>query len=62
FFVAEIFTGMPGKYVKLEDTIKGFNMVLSGELDHLPEAAFYLVGNVDEVKAKAAKIQADAKG
>jgi F-type H+-transporting ATPase subunit beta len=62
FFVAEIFTGMPGKYVKLEDTIKGFNMVLSGELDHLPEAAFYLVGNIDEVKAKAAKIQADAKG
>ena len=61
FFVAEIFTGMPGKYVKLEDTIKGFNMVLSGELYHLPEAAFYLVGNVDEVKAKAAKIQADAK-
>jgi F-type H+-transporting ATPase subunit beta len=62
FFVAEIFTGMPGKYVKLEDTIKGFNMILAGELDHLPEAAFYLVGNIDEVKAKAAKIQAEAKG
>jgi F-type H+-transporting ATPase subunit beta len=62
FFVAEIFTGMPGKYVKLEDTIAGFNMILAGELDHLPEAAFYLVGNIDEVKAKAAKIQADAKG
>jgi len=53
---------MPGKYVKLEDTINGFNMILAGELDHLPEAAFYLVGNIDEVKAKAAKIQAEAKG
>jgi len=62
FFVAEIFTGMPGKYVKLADTISGFNMILAGELDHLPEAAFYLVGNIDEVKAKAAKIQAEAKG
>jgi F-type H+-transporting ATPase subunit beta len=62
FFVAEIFTGMPGKYVKLEDTIKGFNMILAGELDELPEAAFYLVGNIDEAKAKAAKILSDAKG
>jgi F-type H+-transporting ATPase subunit beta len=62
FFVAEVFTGMPGKYVKLEETIKGFNQILAGELDDLPEAAFYLVGNVDEVKAKAAKISADAKG
>jgi len=53
FFVAEIFTGSPGKYVSLEDTIKGFNMVLDGELDDLPEQAFYLVGNVDEVIAKA---------
>jgi F-type H+-transporting ATPase subunit beta len=61
FFVAEIFTGMPGKYVKLEDTIKGFNQILAGELDDLPEAAFYLVGNVEEVRAKAAKITADAK-
>jgi F-type H+-transporting ATPase subunit beta len=48
--------------VKLADTISGFNMILAGELDHLPEAAFYLVGNIDEVKAKAAKIQAEAKG
>jgi F-type H+-transporting ATPase subunit beta len=62
FFVAEVFTGMPGKYVKLEETIKGFNMILAGELDHLPEAAFYLVGNIDEVKAKAEKILAEAKG
>jgi F-type H+-transporting ATPase subunit beta len=61
FFVAEVFTGMPGKYVKLEDTIKGFNMILSGELDDLPEAAFYLVGNVDEVRAKAEKIASEAK-
>jgi F-type H+-transporting ATPase subunit beta len=60
--VAEIFTGMPGKYVKLEETIKGFNMILAGELDELPEAAFYLVGNIDEVKAKAAKILSEAKG
>jgi F-type H+-transporting ATPase subunit beta len=59
--VAEVFTGMPGKYVKLEDTIKGFNMILSGELDDLPEAAFYLVGNVDEVRAKAEKIASEAK-
>jgi F-type H+-transporting ATPase subunit beta len=48
--------------VKLEDTIKGFNMILAGELDELPEAAFYLVGNIDEVKAKAQKILSDAKG
>jgi len=53
FFVAEIFTGIPGKYVSLEDTIKGFNMVLNGELDELPEQAFYLVGNIDEVIVKA---------
>ena len=53
FFVAEIFTGSPGKYVSLEDTIKGFTMVLDGELDDLPEQAFYLVGNIDEVIAKA---------
>ena len=53
FFVAEIFTGSPGKYVSLEDTIKGFNMVLKGELDDLPEQAFYLVGNIDEAIAKA---------
>jgi len=61
FFVAEIFTGMSGKYVKLEDTIKGFNMILAGELDHLPEQAFYLVGSIDEVKAKAEKIDSESK-
>jgi F-type H+-transporting ATPase subunit beta len=53
FFVAEIFTGSPGEYVSLEDTIKGFSMTLRGELDDLPEQAFYLVGNIDQVIAKA---------
>ena len=53
FFVAEIFTGSPGKYVSLEETIKGFNMVLGGDLDDLPEQSFYLVGNIDEAIAKA---------
>jgi len=53
FFVAEIFTGSPGKYVSLADAIKGFNMILSGELDALPEQAFYLVGDIDEAIAKA---------
>ena len=53
FFVAEIFTGSPGKYVSLEETIKGFTMVLTGELDDLPEQSFYLVGNIDEAIAKA---------
>jgi F-type H+-transporting ATPase subunit beta len=53
FFVAEIFTGSPGEYVSLEETIKGFSMVLNGELDDLPEQAFYLVGNIDQAIAKA---------
>jgi len=53
FFVAEIFTGSPGEYVSLEDTIKGFSMLLNGDLDDLPEQAFYLVGNLDQVIAKA---------
>lgn len=53
FFVAEIFTGSPGEYVSLEDTIKGFLMILKGELDDLPEQSFYLVGNIDQAIAKA---------
>jgi len=53
FFVAEIFTGSPGKYVSLEDTIKGFTMIFDGDLDDLPEQAFYLVGNIDEAIEKA---------
>ncbi|WAL59584.1 F0F1 ATP synthase subunit beta [Thermocoleostomius sinensis] len=61
FFVAEVFTGSPGKYVKLEDTIKGFKMILSGELDELPEQAFYMVGTIDEAIAKGEKLKAEAK-
>ncbi len=57
FFVAEVFTGSPGKYVSLADTIKGFNMILSGELDSLPEQAFYLVGDINEAIAKAEKMK-----
>ena len=53
FFVAEIFTGSPGKYVSLEETIKGFQMIFNGELDDLPEQAFYLVGDIDEAIEKA---------
>jgi len=56
FFVAEVFTGSPGKYVKLEDTIKGFKMILSGELDAYPEQAFYLVGDINEAIAKGEKL------
>jgi F-type H+/Na+-transporting ATPase subunit beta len=57
FFVAEVFTGSPGKYVTLTDTIKGFQMILSGELDDLPEQAFYLVGDIEEAKNKAEKLK-----
>ena len=53
FFVAEVFTGAPGKYVSLKDTIKGFQGILSGEYDDLPEQAFYMVGSIDEAVAKA---------
>jgi F-type H+-transporting ATPase subunit beta len=57
FFVAEVFTGSPGKYVSLTDTIQGFNMILSGKIDDLPEQAFYLVGNIDEAIAKSASLK-----
>src|SRR5210317_1238445 len=53
FFVAEVFTGSPGKYVSLADSIRGFNLLLDGQVDALPEQAFYLVGNIDEVIQKA---------
>jgi F-type H+-transporting ATPase subunit beta len=53
FHVAEVFTGSPGKYVSLKDTIKGFKMIASGELDHLPEQAFYMVGTIEEAIEKA---------
>ena len=58
FFVAEAFTGRPGKYVKLEDTIKGFKMLVSGELDEHPEQAFYMCGGIEEALANAAKMAA----
>ncbi|HBF07216.1 MAG TPA: F0F1 ATP synthase subunit beta, partial [Gammaproteobacteria bacterium] len=60
FFVAEIFTGAPGKYVSLKDTIAGFQGILAGEYDALPEQAFYMVGNIEEAKAKAKKMAAEA--
>ena len=60
FFVAEVFTGFPGVLVELEDTIKGFKAVVAGEYDHLPEAAFYMVGTIDDAVAKAEKLAAEA--
>ncbi|MFI3245097.1 MAG: F0F1 ATP synthase subunit beta [Ferrimonas sp.] len=56
FFVAEVFTGSPGKYVSLKDTIQGFKGILSGEYDHLPEQAFYMVGTIEEVVEKAKNV------
>ena len=58
FFVAEVFTGSPGKYVSLDENIAGFKGILEGKYDHLPEAAFYMVGNIDEALAKAEKLKA----
>ena len=60
FFVASQFTGLDGKYVKIEDTIKGFNMIMEGKLDHLPENAFYLVGTIEEAIAKGEKLLKEA--
>jgi F-type H+-transporting ATPase subunit beta len=60
FHVAEIFTGTPGVFASLEETIKGFQMIVDGELDHLPEAAFYMVGNIDQAIEKAKKMAAEA--
>ena len=57
FFVAEVFTGSPGKYVSLKDTIAAFKSIIAGEYDHLPEQAFYMVGSIDEVIEKAKTIQ-----
>ncbi len=56
FFVAEVFTGSPGKYASLKDTITGFKAIVAGEYDHLPEQAFYMVGSIDEAVAKAEKM------
>ena len=60
FFVAEVFTGSPGKLVELDSTIKGFDAICKGEYDHLPEAAFYMVGTIEEAVEKAEKMAQDA--
>jgi len=60
FHVAEVFTGIPGKFVQLDDTIRSFKAVVDGEYDHLPEAAFYMVGAIDEAVAKAEKLAQEA--
>ncbi len=60
FHVAEVFTGSPGVFVDLADTIKGFRAIVDGEYDHLPESAFYMVGTIEEAEAKAAKMAAEA--
>jgi len=61
FFVAEVFTGSPGKLVDLDSTIKGFDAICKGEYDHLPEAAFYMVGGIEEAVEKAEKLSKDNK-
>ena len=58
--VAEVFTNNPGKLVPIEQTISGFKEILEGKYDHLPEVAFYMVGNIDEVVAKAERLAAEA--
>ncbi|OYW46569.1 MAG: F0F1 ATP synthase subunit beta [Sphingomonadales bacterium 32-68-7] len=60
FHVAEVFTNIPGKFVQVEDTVKSFKAVVEGEYDHLPEAAFYMVGGIEEAVAKAQKLAEDA--
>jgi F-type H+-transporting ATPase subunit beta len=60
FHVAEQFTGLKGVLVDIKSTIKGFNMIMNGELDHLPEAAFNLVGDIDQAIAKGEKLVAEA--
>jgi F-type H+-transporting ATPase subunit beta len=60
FHVAEVFTGSPGKLVAIADTIKGFKGLVEGKYDHLPEAAFYMVGTIEEAVEKAQKLAADA--
>src|SRR6266853_1246493 len=60
FFVAEVFTGSPGKFVDLADTIKGFRGLCEGKYDHLPEQAFYMVGTIEEAVEKGKKLAAEA--
>jgi len=61
FHVAEQFTGLEGRFVEIEDTIKGFRMILDGEVDHLPEQAFHLVGTIEEAIEKGEKILKEAQ-
>ncbi len=60
FHVAEVFTGIPGKFVQVEDTVRSFKAVVNGEYDHLPESAFYMVGGIEEAVAKAEKLAQEA--
>jgi F-type H+/Na+-transporting ATPase subunit beta len=60
FHVAEVFTGIPGKFVQIEDTIRSFKAVVNGEYDHLPEGAFYMVGGIEEAVEKAQRLAAEA--
>jgi F-type H+-transporting ATPase subunit beta len=60
FHVAEVFTGFPGLFVDLADTVKGFAAVANGEYDHLPESAFYMVGTIEDAVKKAQKMAAEA--
>jgi F-type H+-transporting ATPase subunit beta len=61
FFVATQFTGIEGKYVSIADTIRGFNMIAEGELDHLPEQAFYMVGGIEEAIEQGEKLQKEGE-
>ena len=60
FFVAEVFTGSPGRYVKIEDTVRGFKEILDGKHDDLPEAAFYMVGSIEEAVEKAERMRSES--
>ncbi|MDB5670599.1 MAG: atpD, partial [Alphaproteobacteria bacterium] len=60
FHVAEVFTGIPGKFVAVEDTVRSFKAVVDGEYDHLPESAFYMVGGIEEAVEKAQRLAAEA--
>ncbi|MFM7350153.1 MAG: F0F1 ATP synthase subunit beta, partial [Erythrobacter sp.] len=60
FHVAEVFTGLSGVFVQIEDTVKGFKAVVDGEYDHLPEPAFYMVGGIDQAVEKAKKMAEEA--
>ena len=61
FFVGEVFTGMPGRYVPVSETVRGFQEILDGKHDDLPEQAFYMVGNIDEAVEKGKKMQEEVE-